>query len=595
MKSPANQPTTPTVSHPLRNGLLCCFIFLACYGAAWPVTRMGFIDDWSFFATAQTFARTGHIVYNGWADPMVGWLIPWGAFFIKLFGSSYMAVRLSILPIDLLTILLFHSILIRFGITPRNAILGTLTLALCPLFLPFASVYMTDVPCLLAIVFCLYCCLRAVSAQGSPAAIAWLALAAVSNTIGGTARQAAWLGILVMVPCTGWLLRKHRAVLISSIALWLAGVGAVACCMHWFAQQPYVPHISILPKPPGSLLIGLYEAIMTVDFMGALLLCLLLMIFPVLVAWLPRFGRKFDHYIVLFCMGLLPILAVKYLTGDLGIVWPGSTLNWELSMQRHAIFGTPPWMQHSLLPTPARIFVSVILIAALLGCIFALQNKGWKTIRSAEPDQAREFLWLVVPFSLGYFALLLLAAWHGLVLGKYVLDWMPFAILASIWLYQRCVRTRLPAASVVLLIFYAAFTVATTHTLFAWHRARFAAIHELRAAGIPRTEIQAGFEYDGETQIKTAGYINNKAIQHPPRAYQPPRKHYNPNNLCDYNFIPFAPVLHPKYAIGFGPQSCYLPSSFPSVRYTAWLPPFHRSIRILKIPSPPRTVLLNHP
>ncbi len=595
MKSIANHPATPTEPHPLRNGILCCFIFLACYLAAWPVTRMGFIDDWSFFRTALIFARTGHIVYNGWSDPMVGWLIPWGALFVKLLGPSYMAVRLSILPFALLTLLLFHSILIRFGITPRNAILGTLTLGLCPLFLPFAAAYMTDIPCLFAVIFCLYCCLRAASASGPRSAIAWLALAASSNIIGGTARQAAWLGILVMVPSTGWLLRKHRAVLIASVAFWLAGIGAIVYCMRWFARQPYVPHVSILPKPPGSLLLAVYEAIMTADLMGALLFCLLLMIFPVLVAWLPRFGRKFDHYVVLFCMGLLPILALRYLTGNLGMVWPGSTLDWELSMQRHAILGLPPSMQQSLLPTPARIFISVILIAALLGCVFTLQNKSWKTLRSAEPDHAREFLWLVVPYSLAYTALLLLAVWHGLVLDKYVLDWMPFAILASIWLYQRCIRLQLPAASLALLILYAAFTVASTHTLFAWHRARFAAIQQLRAVGIPRTEIQAGFEYDGETQITIGRYINSPAIHHPPHAYQPPPKRYNPNNPCDYNFLPLAPVLHPRYAVGFGPQHCFLPSSFPSVRYTAWLPPFHRSIRILKIHSPAPSALLKHP
>ena len=119
-----------------RNGLFCCLVFLACYCLSWPVTQMGFIDDWSFFKTAQIFAHTGRIAYNGWADPMVGWLIPWGALFIKLFGNTYAAARLSILPITLFTLLLFHVILIRFQITPRNAVIGTLTLGLCPLPMP---------------------------------------------------------------------------------------------------------------------------------------------------------------------------------------------------------------------------------------------------------------------------------------------------------------------------------------------------------------------------------------------------------------------------------------------------------------------------
>jgi hypothetical protein len=549
---------------------------------------MGFIDDWSFFQTARIFARTGHIVYNGWSDPIVGWLIPWGALFIHLFGATYTAVRFSVLPTALLTLLLFHSTLIRFQITPRNAFLGTLTLGLCPLFLPFAAAYMTDMPCLFAVVLCLYCCQRAASSAGSRAAITWLALAAASSVVGGTARQAAWLGVLVMVPCTGWLLRRQRAVFTASIALWLAGVAAITACMLWFARQPYAPHTSILPSLPASPLLAVYESILSVDLIGALLLCLLLMVVPVLLPWLPSFGKKFDHYIVLCCMGVIPMLAVKYLTGNLGVIWPPSTLDWEFSMEKHAILGTPLYLQHSIFPTPARILVSVLLMAALLGAILAVRKAGWeKILHSTSPEQARQFLWLVLPFSVAYSALLLLAVWHGLALAKYVLDWMPFAILASIWLYQRCIRTQLPTATVVALIVYGVFTVAATHTVFAWHRARFAAIQELRAAGIPPTQIQAGFEYDGWTQIQATGHVNNKAVRNPPNGYQKTGFQRDYANLCQYNFLPWAPSLQPRYAVGFGPHRCFLPSNFPSVRYNAWIPPFHRSIQILRIPSTP--------
>jgi hypothetical protein len=584
------QDSEPSGAVVFRNGVLCCFIFLACYWLAWPVTRMGFIDDWSFFKTAQIFAYTGHIVYNGWSDPMVGWLIPWGALFIKIFGNSYMAVRLSILPITLLTLLLFHSTLIRFNITARNAFIGTLTLGLCPLLLPFAACYMTDVPCLFVVVLCLYLCQRATSADTAQTAIAWLLLAALSNVAGGTTRQAAWLGALVMVPCTGWLLHKQRSVLYASLTIWLASVGAIVACMHWFARQPYAPQASIAPKLPNSFLLCVFEGIFTLDLMGALLLCLLLMILPVLAIWLPYFGKKFDHYIVLFCMGLLPMLALKYLTGNLGIVWPASTLNWELSTQQHSLLGTPQMMQGSLFPIPARILVSVVLLAALLGCIIAVRQKGWKLLRAARPDEARQIFWLLVPFSIAYCALLILAVQQGLALDKYVFLWMPFAIIASIWLYQRCIRLQLPRTSVAILIVYAAFAVAATHTLFAWHRARFAAIQELRSAGIPPTEIQAGFEYDGWTQIEQSGHVNNKRVKNPPGAYQPPRTKADPQNLCAYNFLAWAPSLHPKYAVDFGPAACFLPSKFPPVNYTAWLPPFHRTVYIQKVPDKIPTV-----
>lgn len=145
-------------THSLRNGVFCALVFLACFWVAWPVAQVGFVDDWSYIKTTQVFAQTGHIAYNAWGAPMLGWMIPWGALFIKLFGFSFITVKLSTLPIAVVTLLLFHSILGRFAITPRNAVIGTLTLGLSPLFLPLSASFMTDIPGLFVIVLCLYCC-----------------------------------------------------------------------------------------------------------------------------------------------------------------------------------------------------------------------------------------------------------------------------------------------------------------------------------------------------------------------------------------------------------------------------------------------------
>ena len=96
-------------------GLLCGVAVVVAICAARPYAEMGFIDDWSYIKTAFEYARTGHFVYNGWATAMLGWQIPWGALFLKLFGYSFTAARLSMLPVDLLSVWLFYSILMRFG------------------------------------------------------------------------------------------------------------------------------------------------------------------------------------------------------------------------------------------------------------------------------------------------------------------------------------------------------------------------------------------------------------------------------------------------------------------------------------------------
>ena len=145
------------------------------------------------------------------------------------------------------TAFLLERVCRRAGLNAWNAALATLLFVLSPLYLPWAYTFMTDISGVLSMVLCLYMCLRAVEAQSENSAIAWIALAALVNALGGTARQVAWLGVLVMVPCTLWLLRKNRRVLLAGSIAWIAGVAIVAAAVHWFARQPYcipqpIPH-----------------------------------------------------------------------------------------------------------------------------------------------------------------------------------------------------------------------------------------------------------------------------------------------------------------------------------------------------------------
>jgi 4-amino-4-deoxy-L-arabinose transferase-like glycosyltransferase len=200
---------------------------------------MGVDDDFSYIMTAQKFAQTGHFFYNGWGNPILGWQVPWGALFIHLFGSSYTPCRFSIVVVALLTTFLLHRTLQRCGIQSWNASIATLLLMLTPIFFPLIPTFMTDVPGVFAIVVCLYACLRAIEARSERAALIWLCAAAASNLALGTVRQISWLGVLVMVPSTAWLLRKWKWALPVGAGLWLAGVLGILFFMHWFAGHPY--------------------------------------------------------------------------------------------------------------------------------------------------------------------------------------------------------------------------------------------------------------------------------------------------------------------------------------------------------------------
>jgi 4-amino-4-deoxy-L-arabinose transferase-like glycosyltransferase len=187
--------------------LLCSLAVLLCELISRPFVNMGVCDDGPYILMAKTLAATGHVVYNGWANPMLGWQLYIGAAFIKLFGYSFTTVRMSALFVSLTLVFILQRSLVRAGITERNATLATLTLALTPLYLMLSVTYMTDIFGLFAIVVCLYCCLRALQSATPRATLLWILFAVAANAIFGTARQIAWLGVLVMVPSTLWLLR----------------------------------------------------------------------------------------------------------------------------------------------------------------------------------------------------------------------------------------------------------------------------------------------------------------------------------------------------------------------------------------------------
>ena len=177
-----------------RPAIICALLLALCTLATYPFVEMGQCDDFAYVRSSKTLAETGHITYYGWASAMLGWQLALGALFIKLFGFSFFAVRMSTLPLAMASAYLFYVILLRFGISVQNAVFGTLVFALSPLSLPLTTSFMTDIPSVFAILVCLYCCLRVLAARNDRSALLWLCVAAGSNVALGTVRQIVWLG-----------------------------------------------------------------------------------------------------------------------------------------------------------------------------------------------------------------------------------------------------------------------------------------------------------------------------------------------------------------------------------------------------------------
>src|SRR5262249_24924837 len=126
---------------------------------------------------------------------------------------------------------------------------------------------------------------------------------------------------------------------------------------------------------------------------------------------------------------------------------------------------------------------------------------------------------LYLPYCAAYGVLLIPRGCRYFLFDRYLLDVAPVAILYLLKLHQERVHNSLPFVSYLTLAVFAVYGVFATHDLFALNRARVVAVQTLRSAGVRENAAQAGFEYDGWSEIDEAHYINESRIAFPSGAY----------------------------------------------------------------------------
>jgi Dolichyl-phosphate-mannose-protein mannosyltransferase len=529
-----------------RYTLGCMGALLFCVLISWPLAPIGICDDWANIWMAKHIAETGHLLYNGWVTAILGLQLYWGALFIKLFGFSFTAARASILVLSLICAAFIHRILVRLGSGESTAAIAALALVLSPLFLPLTFMFMTDMTGMLSIVVCLYCCIRTLEDRSSW----WLAAATLSSLLGGSVRQVAWVGVLVMVPSAAWLLRRQRRIVYTGAALWLLGCITIELTMRWFHAQPYIvveplfynyDHISVLNVIQTSI---------------TALMCLS----PMLLAFVPGRYRS---------AGLGGVL------GALFFVWTQRSHGYANNLKQlpfgfegnfiqakgiyfHPILGSAP----VVIGKWPRIALVIIAFAALAS--FA-SYAATTTKRADDPELSnKELTVLLLPFSIAYFFLI---ATRLFLYDRYFL---PLEFIAVIMLLRIYKPARLPKLCTVAIVVFAAWGIANMHDLFSFERARAEAAQTAVDAGLPRTSIEGGFEYDGWTELEQTGYVNVKNMNGMGKNYKP----WSPSAAegCYDWFRPSSPSVKPSFHISYDPGVCFSLSKFAPIPYKTWIP-----------------------
>jgi len=539
--------------------LFCALAVLLCESIAHPVANMGLCDDGPYILIAQTLANTGRVIYNGWPAAMLGWQLYLGAAFIKLFGFSFTTVRSSTLLVAIVMAFVLQRTLVRASITERNATVGTLVIVLSPLSLLLSVSFMSDIFGLFAIVICLYCCLRALSALTTQRTLLWIYFAVISNTIFGTSRQVAWLGVFALVPATLWLLRSQRRVLLLGTLVNLAGGLCVFVCLRWFARQPYIQPEHLLPPqylPASTIFINIVHAYLETSF-------LLLPVITVFAAGIWRDRRTLS--IAAFVS--LCYIALSIQRGFIPMLQPpmGDWVTVFGTVHEVGINGEPT----ILLRTWVRVLITIASLGGLLGlAVSFIRARRHPPIAAHAKLSWRQMDVLLGSLIVAYTVLLIPRAATVGLSDRYVLE---LAVPASFFLlryYQENFHSRLPRASVLLLVIGALYGILTTRNTFALYRARVAIADELGANGIPDTSVDNGWEYNFNVELQHAPSLNDYRIATPANAYVPTPP--LPDGLCNLIWHDDTPHINPHYAISFDPNACYGPAPFAPVGYSRW-------------------------
>lgn len=577
--------------------IACALTPLLCYIAICAHAEIGINDDWCYLKTAQLLAQTGHLTYNGWGGAILGWHAYLAVLLVKLFGFSFTVVRLTTVIEAMAIAFLLQRTYLQAGVNSWNATLATMTFVLSPLCLPPDFTFMDDLPGALCVVVCLYMCLRAEQAKSDRSTIAWISLAALVNAVGGTARQIAWLGVLVMVPCTLWLLRRNRRALAVGCLSCLAGAGVIIATMHWQAGQPYVSTDSLIPS--GIDLESLRElgrvGLRAAGQLMLLALPVLLMFVGVLRPWNRRVATVFATGLLCFAVSAIALIRARALgiwlapfMGDYMTDSAYERLNSFLAQGVHLAIAR---RSLSLLLTGAVVLGVVSLVTCLCAGVFE---------RPTPPKAAAVISWqnlamIVGPFSAAYIVVLaLLQLRYGGLFDRYLLPLLPILLLLLTRYYQQRVKANLPLWCGFLIVIFGAFSVAATHDDFALYRGYVTAINEIRSAGVPATAILGPWEYEAWTELERVKYVNSPWIRIPKNAYLPQPERSIPDNCntlssseaWSVTFLKETPAIEPVYGIFLNPDECGGQVAFPPVAYRTWIGPHFNSIYIVRLPTP---------
>jgi hypothetical protein len=549
---------------------------IAAFLAVNPFLEMAINDDWTYSRMSQLLLGTGRLHFDGWTDAMVGLHAVWGALFIKAFGFSFTILRFSTLVTAVGCALVCHVICRRLGLSSAMSAFTAMSLMLSPLAITMTSTFMTDITGLFLSLVALYCVLRCTQASANRAFAGWLFATAGAGLLACTVRQMLFLPPVSMIVSVVLMRWRSRAALTAGVCALLVLDVSAAALLSWHDAQPGSTHQVFSSVAPSLALIGwgarmaAFSALTVVALATPILASAL----TIPAAW------KSGGFAVLLIAGLVFAAGAQEAVVLLP-PWLGNVVTEYGGLPpNQTVLGDKP----VVLPPGARmLFAAVMYLAAALVAGVGLralydrfQTWDWRK-PSLRDRQGLTLAVIVLPATGVYCAALVSHCMTpslppSVVFDRYLLPVMGMILPALAFLYHSLISPRVTPSGWAVLALLAGLGIAMTHDQIAVSRAILAATDRLAGAGVSRTSISAGYEYNGWTQLLAGENIAPAALT--PLDFGHPR----------FWFDVGTPVVQGCYYVVLSPQLGLIPGEFEPIRYHTWFSPRQREVFIERDP-----------
>lgn len=450
-----------------------------------PSGNFPIIDDWSYAYAVRALVTEHRWQLNEWTSVPLGTQVLWGALFTLPAGFSFDALRISTLVLAWTAGIGTYYMLRMAGAAPGPSLAAALTLLFSPVFFALAFTFMTDVPFVAFSVWGIVFTLRAIERNRRAdwaAAVASLTAAVLIRHIGVTLAVASGIAIVASGV-------RHRYQMAAVVALFPA---AALLAYNRFVDHlgaPALYHMrdqelaSMLMHPFALLRLVQIRAFQSYVYLG---------LFAVSVAWLARSPRpaRPASGAVFGLAALVAIPLAALLIGRRRLPLIGYVL-YDAGLNPIFVARGDLWPRAPVVVWIAMTVVAVVSAGVIAAQILRQTRPGW----SGADGRRRA---VIVLWVTGMLAYLLPVSPLSNFFDRYLL--LPlvllFGLLASLDLWRRDSPRRLTLAFATIAL-VAIFDVAAVHDFLAYNRARWTAVDDLLAAGVPADRIEGGGEVNG--------------------------------------------------------------------------------------------------